>query len=154
REGPNVPPSESLRFSLISSTYASPLSCLGSVLQLQFVRPVETDHPQCLAPREDLIKHGGHGRLAARAGVEETEILKVRKYRQQDLSADGRHVQLGQNQPEVFDRARSVRVAPVGDEARGLVIPFAEQEVDGILQRAWNAMVVFRRDKHEGVKLG
>jgi hypothetical protein len=53
--------------------------------------------------------------------------------------------------------ARAPPALAVADEACGFVVPFAVQEIDGVLQCARSSVVVFRRDEDvavEGVDLG
>jgi len=52
--------------------------------------------------------------------------------------------------PQALHSARRTGTA-VADKASGLVVPFSEQEIDGVLERGRGAVVVFGRDEHETV---
>ena len=58
---------------------------------------------------------------------------------------------LGHHQAQLLDRARSAGAA-VADEASRLVVPLGEQEIDRVLERAGDAMVVLGRDEDIAVE--
>jgi hypothetical protein len=51
----------------------------------------------------------------------------------------------------MLDRPRAAGRA-VADEARRLVVPLGVDEIDGVLERAGNAVIVLRRDEDEPVE--
>ncbi len=68
-----------------------------------------------------------------------------------DGVADSRGVELGEHLAEVLDRAQPAGEPAVGDEGDRLAAPLLVGQVDGLLQRGRSAVVVLRRDDHEGV---
>jgi hypothetical protein len=67
------------------------------------------------------------------------------------LEAHCGHLHLRQYQAQLLDRARSTGAA-VADEASRLVVPLGEQKIDGVLERAGDAMVVLGRDENVGIE--
>src|SRR6266446_1362662 len=84
-------------------------------------------------------------------GPEDAEVFEVGKHGEQNLVADGGHLQLGQDQTQLLDGARSADAA-VADEAGRLVVPFGKQKIDRVLERAGNSVVVLGRDENVGVE--
>ena len=67
-----------------------------------------------------------------------------------DAGADRRHLQFDRDEPHVLDRAGAAG-RPVADEADRLPAPFRIDPVEGVLHRAADAPIVFRRDDDEAV---
>lgn len=64
-----------------------------------------------------------------------------------------RHAQLCHDQPELLDSPGPFRVAAIGHGRGGLVIPFAELEVDCILESTGIPRLYSGVYKNEGVEL-
>jgi two-component system nitrogen regulation response regulator GlnG len=103
------------------------------------------------APGDDLVEHGVDGFLVLRAGLEVGEVLEIREQRKLHRDAHVGNQQFAHHQAQVLDRARTTGAA-VADEAGGLVVPLAVQEIDRVLQRGRSGVVVLRRHEDEGIE--
>ena len=70
-----------------------------------------------------------------RGGFECGEVLEIGKKRQPDLRAHVGNLDLAHDQSQVLNRPRSAHTA-IADKTRGLVVPLAEQKIEGVLERA------------------
>jgi hypothetical protein len=108
---------------------------------------------QCRRPPSDLVEHGGCRRVAATGIVrfagglveQRPNVVKA------DRVAHRHRVQLGEHLPQLLDRAKTAGHAPVGHEADRLGPPLRIGDVDRLLETCGVAVVVLRRDDHEGV---
>src|SRR5206468_4146927 len=86
------------------------------------------------APGDHLVQHRSYGLLVMGRGPERREVFEVGHHREQHLRTYRRHVNLGQDEPQLLDSSRAARTS-VAHEPRSLVFPFGEEEVDRVLQR-------------------
>src|SRR5882724_5094920 len=110
--------------------------------------------PECLqraSPRDQLIEHVIDRLFFCRSRLEDAEVFEVGKHGEQDLVTNGGHLDLGQHQTQLLDRAHSLNAA-VANEASRLVVPLGKQEIDRVLERARDAMVVLGRDENVSVE--
>ena len=103
------------------------------------------------APRDEVIQHRVHRLLLARAGLERGEALEIVIEGQRDLRPHVGDLDLAHHQSKLLDGARSADGA-VADESGGLVVPFAKEKVDRVLERAGRRMVVLGGDEDERVE--
>src|SRR6266576_385372 len=107
---------------------------------------------ECAAPRDELIDHLVDRRLFSWIWLEDAEAFEVGKHGEQDLVANGGHLQLGQDQTQLLDGAYSADAA-VADEAGRLVVPFCEQKIDRVLESARDSMIVLGRYENIGIEI-
>src|SRR5258707_6132604 len=106
---------------------------------------------QRASPRDDLIQHVVDRRLFSWIWFEDAEVFEVGIHGEQDLQAHGGHLHFRQHQTQLLDRARSAGAA-VANETGRLVVPFREQKIDRVLERARDAVVVLGRDENIGIE--
>src|SRR5260221_14682847 len=82
--------------------------------------------------------------------MEGPETFEVGKEREAHLGSSGADHELRHHEPEVFHRAHTAAVAAIAHEAGCLVLPFAMEEINRVLERAECAVVVLRRNEDKG----
>src|ERR1700674_1105903 len=83
--------------------------------------------------------------------LEDAEVFKVGKHREQDLVAHGGDLYLCQHQTQLLRSARSAGAA-VTDEASRFIVPLGKQKIDGVFERAGDAVVVLGCDEDIAVE--
>src|SRR6266404_2299146 len=106
---------------------------------------------QCASPCDELIEYVVNRLFLCWTGLENAEVFEVGKHGEQDLEAHGGHLHLRQHQTQLLNCARSTGAA-VAHETSRLVVPLGKQEIDRVLERAGNSMVVLGRYENVGVE--
>lgn len=92
----------------------------------------------CAAPGDHLVEHLIYRRLVVGGRFERGKVLKIGEERKRHLGADVGNLQLGHHESKTLHGARPAGAA-ITDKARRLVVPFAVEKIDGVLERAGDA---------------
>src|SRR5580693_350061 len=85
-------------------------------------------------------------------GLKVVKILEIGEEGEADLRPHVGELDVADHLTEYFHGARPA-IAAIADESDGLVVPFAVQEVDRILERGGRPMIVLGRHEDEAVEL-